>query len=395
MTLYLSHAFKSLRRRRLRTFLTVLSITIGVSSVVIISSVGQMGKAFLNDELQNLGISGIALSANRGLDNGTLSASDLEAVMAMGVTEAATPLIIEYSKLRYRTQIEETVLWGIDSNAGEMANLDVVYGRLLNRYDVLGATETCLISEKVAEKIYSRANIVGKKIAVYVGGGFIDVEVVGVLKSASGMLSGAIAELVPNFIYIPITTLQRMSGANGYTQIVVKIKPDCDVEASGLALATAVAGNGRAGRTITYDNLSQQVDTLNNILGIVTSVLSVIAAISLVVAGLGIMTVMLVSVGERTREVGIKKSIGATRWMIVMEFLAEAAVMSVTGSAIGAAVGVAVSIAGCLYLGIGIALDPGTIINCLILSTAAGLVFGVYPALKAAAMNPVDALRYL
>ena len=175
--------------------------------------------------------------------------------------------------------------------------------------------------------------------------------------------------------------------------MIAKLSADADeTEACASVLSTL---DEEAGVTSGYqaENLNQQKDRLNGIMDIVTLILSVIGGISLIVAGLSIMTVMLVTVRERTREIGIKKAIGATRKMILFEFLAESFLLSVFGSLAGALLGASLGAIGCVLVGIPFSINLISVLVCVLFSIGIGIVFGVYPAAKASSLSPADALR--
>jgi putative ABC transport system permease protein len=250
-----------------------------------------------------------------------------------------------------------------------------------------------VVDQNVARAYYKRDNIVGKTVSIQFASGNRELEIVGVVSSGGNLLQGLIGEVVPCFVYMPYTTLQDYSGKDSFDQIAIKIKPGVDGDIAGeqiqnvLVDYTGVTGGFKA------ENMASQKEKLDSVLNIITVALSAIAAVSLIVAGLSIMTVMLVSVGERTREIGIKKSIGASRRSILTEFMVEAFAISVIGSLIGTAVGVLLIVIGCLPFGIPIRINGQIVLVCIAFSILVGVVFGVYPASVASKLKPVDALR--
>ena len=193
-------------------------------------------------------------------------------------------------------------------------------------------------------------------------------------------------------VYIPYTTLQDLTGRDNLNQIAVRVSEQENVELAETRIVQALErSSGQSGyRT---DNLAVQKERLGSLMDIVTLILTAISGISLLVSGLGIMTIMLVSVTERTREIGIKKAIGASRSRILMEFLAEAMIISFLGGAFGILLGYAAVTAGMALMGVAPVIDGSTIAFLMLFSMATGVLFGVYPALKASRLRPVDALR--
>ena len=200
-------------------------------------------------------------------------------------------------------------------------------------------------------------------------------------------------DVVPCFTYLPYSTMQQMSLQSGFDKVVMKLNDNIDRKELENDIIETMASSFGVEDAVEIEDLNQQMDQLNDILNIVTAVLTVIAGISLLVAGLSIMTVMLVSVSERTKEIGIKKSIGATRGIILMEFMTESFLLTLIGAAAGVLVGVGLGTAGCLFLGIHVIINTKTILWSVIFAVVVGVLFGVYPAWKASRLSPVEALR--
>ena len=198
---------------------------------------------------------------------------------------------------------------------------------------------------------------------------------------------------IPTFVYIPYTTMQASMGRSNFDQIAVKIDSNSNVDRAGNSITAILNQNNGTSDAFVSNNLAKQKDGLTSILDIVTLVLSAVGAISLLVASLSIMTVMLVSVSERTREIGIKKAIGARQLDIMLEFLLEAVLISVIGCAIGIVAGYLVSFAGASLIGMSLGVRWDVLFLAVFFSLFTGTTFGVYPAYKASKLRPVDALR--
>ncbi|MBM6920710.1 ABC transporter permease [Phocea massiliensis] len=384
-----SFAIRHIFRKKVRAMLTIAGILIGVLSVVIVSIIGDVGKKAVNAELDSMGIGGLCISAAEQNQQKEFSDMLLEAVQENPYVDEATPLLTKMISIRVCTKKTQSVVWGIGSNAAQIVSLELVHGRLISEEDVRTKAAVCIVDESFAQMHYKRTNIVGKTVELLSDSGYQPFTVVGVVRSGGSLLQGLMGDVVPTFLYAPYSALTGQK----ITKIVAKLSQEVnETEACASVLATL---DTQAGVTQGYqaENLNQQKDRLNGIMDIVTLILSAIGGISLIVAGLSIMTVMLVTVRERTREIGIKKAIGATRKMILFEFLAESFLLSVFGSLTGALLGGAVGLIGCVTMGIPFSVNLNSVLLCILFAVGMGVVFGVYPAAKASALSPADALR--
>ncbi|MGI5959298.1 MAG: ABC transporter permease [Massiliimalia sp.] len=385
-----STAGKQLWRKKSRTFLTMAGIAIGVFSVVLISMISATGKKMITSELSSLGMDGLFIRTESSSQK--LSEENLDQIRKTDQVVSVSPLVTDYSTVKIREQKEKLVLWGVDENATAILSTQLVHGRKLTHADASSLSQVCVVDESFAMEQYHRSNIVGKTLQIYLGKQYESFEIVGVARSGGAMMQNMMGDMVPSFVYLPYTTMQSLSLSSGFSQAVAKIKPDADPDMTGQAIIQNLSQESDT--KIQVEDLNSQMNQLNSVLDTVTLALAAIAGISLLVAGLSIMTVMMVSVGERTREIGIKKSIGATQGMILLEFLMESCLLSLSGAIVGAISGLTAGALGCLAFGFSPGVDWRMVWIAIGFSVAAGIVFGVYPAKKAASLRPVDALRF-
>lgn len=388
-------AFRNLRRKGVRTFLTLLSIAIGVSSVLIINVISSAGKSAVNHELDSLGVNGIAVSVKQSDGTTGLKNEDLNILRERTDVAEATPVITKMGAVSAGGQSSNTMIWGIDSGANQVISLEMTYGREINAADVAGRSNVCLVDADTAEQLYHRKNAVGGTIYLTLEGGSEPFEIVGIAAPDSGLLQSIAGEYIPTFVYIPYTTLQRYIGTDSLSQIAIQVPEEQgdNLDAVARKIEHSLQLQKASDATVQADNLVKQRGKLSNTLDIITLVLSVIGSISLLVAGLGIMTVMLVSVTERTREIGIKKAIGAGRGSILREFMIEAVLLSLMGSGIGLAVGASVIAIAAAVVQYPVHVTIYQALIAIGIALISGIIFGVYPAISASKMRPVDALR--
>lgn len=385
------NSLRGLFRKKGRTFLTVLGITVGVASVILISNISQCGSSALSNEIEGLGMGGLTVSLKD--TSAPLTKKELKYIQSLSYVDYAMPIIFESTDVYARNTKSSVYLWGIDQSAKDVISLNLLYGRFINSGDISSLSKMCMVDQKFAQSNYGIDNIVGRKITVVSNSVSDEYTVVGVLKTGSGLLQNMMGTYIPNFIYIPYTTMQTTTHSNNYSQIAIRTKNTVDSDDAEKDIIKAIERNSGAYNAYSVTNLAKQKENINNILNIFTIILSAVGAVSLLVASFSIMNVMLVSVAERTREIGIKKAIGASKKIIVLEFLFEAVILSLLGCIIGISAGMLISWIGASMLGLTLTPRIDIMIYTVIFSLVTGMIFGIYPAIKASKLKPVDALR--
>jgi putative ABC transport system permease protein len=390
---------KNIFRAKTRSALTISAIAVGVFAVVLISAAGTAGREQVSKTLETMGINSILVQHENALAPPTLNQDDIAAITRISGVDKAMPLMASINKTVLLNENISCFTWGINANAREIISLEALHGRLITTQDIAGRKMVCVIDEDIAIASYGRSNVVGKMARILLGGAYHDFEIVGVAKSGISTLQSALSGIIPNFVYVPISTMQMLTGRTGYDKIAIIANRDFTAggnTSTGTvveAISNTITQNRGKNSGLVVSNLLQQKRSLENILSTVTIVLSLIAGISLLVSGLTVMTTMLVSVNERKREIGIKKSIGARDFDIAREFLLESVVISGIGSAVGASLGLAVTAAGCAVLGFSFTLDLSPVLTAIGFAVGLGGIFGAYPAVKAARLEPIEALR--
>ena len=383
---------KNIRKSKLRSALTILGVTIGIITLVIISSIGEIGTKEINLKLSQMGIESVMVSLS---DESTKSLSEecIREIEEIDGVKRAIPLMAQVTRIDGAMGNSKVMLWGTNNRADEILTFEILHGRLLNMSDVVGGNNICVVDEELAKNTYGRSNIIGKKVRFLINGAYEEFEVIGVVKSGMNTLQGLISEIIPYFAYVPYTTVQSLMGRTSVDEIAVKLSDYSKSEQISEEIKVLLNEKLATENAIGVNDLLKQKSQLNGILSTVSFTLSSIACISLVVSALSIMTIMLVSVSERTREIGIKKSLGATDFDIMLEIVVESILITVIGSIIGLIIGLGLVFIASKLLNVEYIVNPSFIGVSLAVSMIAGAVIGVYPAYKAAKLRPVEALR--
>lgn len=403
-------ALTGLGANKLRSALTMLGITIGVAAVIILISIGQALESFVLDQFSSIGTNLVFVSGS--LDSvgrpTPLTEADLVALSDLYRVPDALKVAPNYDIAR---NFSSTVSYnGLESTARvigatpdylEISNRTAVEGRVFEDSEVTGGDRVAVIGQRVVQNLFKDTYPIGQSIRV----NNVRLQVIGILNEVGGGGFGPGTDQ-DNFIIIPITTAQTrfsnertLSGERPLTAIVVQARTDDTVD----EVVEQVRQTLREEHEINFRDeddfiIATQADLLNSlgsITGLLTVFLAVIASISLLVGGIGIMNIMLVTVTERTREIGLRKAVGAQRGDILTQFLVEATVLALMGGSVGVAIAWSMAaLVSSRVENFSVAIQPSSIFLATAISIMIGIFFGIYPANRAAALNPIDALRY-
>ncbi len=385
----------ALRGNRLRSILALLGVAIGVASVIILTSLGQGARAYVINEFSELGtnllvvlpgkIETQGLPLTGGVPN-DLTLDDTDALrQRIPSIRRLTPLSLGDAEVRYRDRRRRATIIGGTSDLLHVRHLNIQIGRFLPEGDPHHAPRVCVIGAKVQRELFADANPLGQVIQV----GEERFRVIGVI-APRGMSLGMDLDEV---IQVPVVHCMRMFDQRSLFRILIEVAAHEEIPAvSKRVIDVITERHGEEDITIlTEDSV---VKTLDSIMVVLTAALGGIAAISLIVAGVAIMNVMLVSVSERTREVGLLKAVGATRRQVVAAFLVEAAMLSLAGGLAGLALALAVNEGlKLMWPNFPITAPAWAVVAAIVVSAGVGILFGALPARRAAALDPVLALQ--
>jgi putative ABC transport system permease protein len=383
-------AIKSLRASKMRSFLTMLGIIIGVASVIILVSLVNGLSNDITSNLEAAGTNTISVSIMGRGSNKSFSPDDMERFIEenKGRFKAYSPLVNAQATLKNGVDSVDTSVMGVNEFYADIAQGagELAAGRRIGFIDVDRLQKVCVVGTYIAEELFDGA--VYADSTVKINGSTYTV--VGVLEEMADSTAGTDDDVV----YIPYTTASRLAGnanVSSYTIAVRDVKAIDDTVDLIRNELYSVFGSENAYRVF---SASQMIEMMNEITRSIAVVLGGIAGISLVVGGIGIMNIMLVSVTERTREIGIRKALGARRGAIMSQFIIEAATTSAAGGVVGILIGVALAFLAGAALDMAVAPSAGAVLIAFGVSVAIGMIFGYFPAGKAAKLHPIDALRY-
>lgn len=397
---YLRMAIDSIRSNKMRALLTMLGIIIGIASVITIIAAGDGVRAYMNSQLEAVGTNTVIISVDteEGSENDLITNEDIEALLENEMVRAATPQLTGYGTGSFRkSTITASIYCGTEGM--ETANgVSMVSGSFFTESDNLSARNVCVIDDVVAQKFFGTTDVIGLEVTLEYKDNMKSYRIVGVCKSPySGFVTDDMLDFLPGTFYVPLNSGLTLLNEKPQYKSLYLISNDKSLNSamSDTAVRILEARHNNAGRSIYYSqDLSSQLDMINDVMGLVTSFIAAVAAISLMVGGIGVMNIMLVSVTERTREIGIRKSLGAKTNAILLQFLTESTIITLIGGLIGLVFGVIGAYIFCTIGGFPPVFTPISIIGTVLFSAGVGIIFGVYPAKKAAQMSPIEALRH-
>ena len=393
-------AWASLVANKMRSILTMLGIIIGVAAVIALVSIGNGVKQDIQNSISSLGSNLLMVMPGAPRTPGvrptagsmkSLKVADYEAIAKLDGVKAVSPMTNGAYVVIYQNKNWTTSVSGVNANYLDVNNWTMKSGRFLSNKNIQNRERVAVIGKTVAKNLFGDEDPVGAEIRVK----NIPFRVIGVLNSKG---SGAMGNDQDDMVIIPYTTaMERVDGIDYLRMLYVVAKDENGIDRLQSDIENLLRVRHGIKDTNLDDfniqNMNSIMETMEETTGTLTLFLGAVAAISLVVGGIGIMNIMLVSVTERTREIGIRKALGATYFVIVTQFLIEAVVISLMGGLIGIALGIGASKLISLASGMSTVISVPTIVLSFAFSMAIGLVFGIYPARKAAKLNPIDALH--
>ncbi|MBU1658429.1 ABC transporter permease [bacterium] len=394
-------AIREIRRNLMRSMLTAIGIVIGIASVIAMVNIGKGASKSITQSVSLLGSNTLYImpSQENGPGGNTaiskpFNIKDVDILKSSILTlQAVSPVASAAVTVLYKDQNYRTNVRGVDNGYFDIQNWNLKEGNIFEKSELRTGQNVCILGQTLIKKLYSKEESpIGKKIRLQ----SFSCEVVGVLEEKGANTFGMDQD---DLVLVPIKMFQRrISGNEDVPLIMASVKENIPLEEASLQIQKVMRERRHIKEgdenNFSIRSMTALLDTISKITSLLTVMLAAVAAISLVVGGIGIMNIMLVSVTERTREIGIRMAVGAMAEDILIQFLIEAIVLSAIGGIIGLVLGIGITFGVAKGLDIAVVIDPGTSVIALIFSMLIGIIFGLIPARKAANMNPIDALRY-
>ena len=397
---YIKIALMNIKSNKGRSVLTMLGIIIGIASVIMVMAIGNGVRNQINEELESMGSGLIELYLDTTLEDVTMrfSEDDFDLIMNnVDHVKGVTPVLGGWGNADGpKGNFEARAMGGTESLQYYSANGGpVVKGKYFTKEDVESGNRVCVITENSAILMFGTTDVIGMSFELTLYGISQEVTIIGIREDSASMLMGTSSRVDMD---VPLSMLSNdfYFYAEEFSDILIFAESTAYCAEVGKNAINLLENkyNTRGEGQIQVQNMADMSAQYDSILGVITTFVSFVAAISLLVGGIGVMNIMLVSVTERTREIGIRKSLGARTGSILLQFLAEAAIITLLGGLIGIVLGILGGNAIGSIANIATKTQMSTVIGATVFSSAVGLFFGIYPARKAAKLSPIEALRH-
>ena len=393
----LSFAYDALRVNKVRTGLTALGMVIGTGSVILVTTIALTSRDYVLSQIEGVGsnmiyayLEGNSSIAGSGSISDALTLQDLQALRArVPHLSAVAAIILGRNPMTLDHKEREVTLIGTDPDFRVVRNLKVLQGRFFDREDGDKRNKVCLVTEKLANILLPNGWRDGRQIKIH----DMEFTVIGVFKE--GAQTFGQSEITQETVLLPIRVMTYFTGSEKVDQIYASADQPKNVPGVTAEILQVIRSRHRGSAVYRVENLAEILAAAGNIATALTVVLLLISAIALVISGIGIMNIMLVTVTERTREIGLKMAVGAGRRAIRWQFLTEALFLSIAGGTVGILLGISIPLS-VRYLvdGVRIPISGASILIAFAVSCLVGVIFGIIPAERASRLNPTEALRY-
>jgi putative ABC transport system permease protein len=394
----ISFSLQALRANRFRTFLTALGLIIGNASVILVVTISLASRDLILDQIRGIGSNLVYASYEAGGQNTAkveadfVKISDVQALRdSLGnKIVAATAVMPMSSEIVVNGKIRPVTIDGVDQSYSTVRNLVILDGRSFDESDVTLRARVAMVTDKLAIRLFgSKDAALGQTLKI----SQLQFTVIGVFREKTSTFGQG--EITDETILIPITVMRYFQQFERVEPVYLQVRNAEDVVAVTEEVTDVLHQRHRAGASYNVQNLKAILDTADTIATVLTIVLVIVSAIALVISGIGIMNIMLVTVTERTREIGLRMAVGASRREVLLQFLIESVVISLVGGTIGIVLGLAIPISVRLLTSqVNVPISPFSVIVAFGVSFAVGVGFGLLPARRASQLNPTEALRY-
>lgn len=383
-------SLKSILGNKGRSALTMLGVVIGVSSVIILTGIGEGATSTITDSLSTMGTKLITVSMSRGGWGGSTRSISIDSMREFlednpGLVENMSPSITGNALMKHGNKNTSTRLSAYDSTYTDIKEQKIMWGRYISDYDINNRSYVCVVGTYIVQEYFGGANPVGQTIKLN-GRQF---KIVGVFEE----IGNSTETSSDNAVTIPYTTAMRFLKNKNITTYYFSATTEDTVDRAVSALEEYITDELGTDTGFSVNSVAEMMDVVDEIMGTMTTMLAGIAAISLIVGGIGIMNIMTVSVSERTREIGIRKAIGARTTDILMQFLVESTILSAMGGIVGIIFGIIAGHLVCSIINMSFIAKMSMVMLSFTFSLAIGIIFGIAPAKKAAKLHPIQALR--
>src|SRR5947209_9846776 len=394
----ISFSLQALRANRFRTFLTALGLIIGNASVILVVTISLASRDLILDQIRGIGSNLVYASYEAGGQNTAkveadfVKISDVQALRdSLGnKIVAASAVMPMNSEIVVNGKIRPVAIDGVDENYATVRNLLILNGRSLDESDVTLRARVAMVTDKLAIRLFgSKDAALGQTLKI----SQLQFTVIGVFREKTSTFGQG--EITDETILIPITVMRYFQQFERVEPVYLQVRNAQDVPAVTDQVTDILHQRHRAAASYNVQNLKAILDTADTIATVLTIVLVIVSAIALLISGIGIMNIMLVTVTERTREIGLRMAVGASRREVLLQFLVESVMISLVGGTMGIVLGLAIPFSVRLFTSqVNVPISPISILVAFGISFAVGVGFGLLPARRASQLNPTEALRY-